>query len=152
MMKERTCKAFPSEDMNQESVREAGIHRLGQALASADDLIQSLAADAKEKAPGQNDSLCPDTRLQELDKLLWDTLCLFQEVPFYTAKNLEFFYTIKGYEMFVSRKDKSITRSTVLLTFHNALKMNRKASGPKALGTFGASYLYPIFQKIGVLI
>ena len=34
------------------------------------------------------------------DGLLWDTLVMFQRYPFHTAKNLEFFYIIKGNEMF----------------------------------------------------
>ena len=88
------------------------------------------------------------------DDLLWDTLVKFQRYPFHTAKNLEFFYIIKGNEMFVTRKDKSITKATVLLSFHNALSAqasNGRVSGPKKLGTFGASYLYPIFLFFGII-
>lgn len=94
--------------------------------------------------------------LQELsgeppDELLWSTLIQFQGYPFYTARELEFFYLIKGNEMFVSRKDKSITRASVVMAFHKALELGRVVKGPKKLGTFGASYLYPVFQKIGVI-
>ncbi len=88
------------------------------------------------------------------ETLLWNVLLLFQDVPFVTSKNLHFTYTIRGYEMFVSRKDKSITRSTVNLAFDMAVKLLREdlpISGPKKLGTFGASYLYPIFIHIGVI-
>lgn len=85
------------------------------------------------------------------DGLLWETLIKFQRHPFYTAKNLEFSYIIKGNEMFVTRKDKSITRASVMVAFHKALELNRVVTGPKKLGTFGASYLYPVFQKIGVI-
>ncbi len=83
--------------------------------------------------------------------LLWDTMIQFQGYPFYTAKNLEFFYIIKGNEMFVTRKDKSITRASVIAAFRKALELERVVTGPKKLGTFGASYLYPIFRKIGVI-
>ena len=90
------------------------------------------------------------------DDLLWDTLVKFQEYvlwyPFHTAKNLEFFYIIKGNEMFVTRKDKSITRASVMMAFHKALELGRIVTGPKKLGTFGASYLYPVFREIGVII
>ncbi|GFI43665.1 MAG: hypothetical protein HFG82_06975 [Dorea sp.] len=86
------------------------------------------------------------------DGMLWDTLVKFQSYPFHTAKNLEFFYIIKGNEMFVTRKDKSITRASVMVAFHKALELNRVVTGPKKLGTFGASYLYPVFREIGVIV
>ncbi|MCD7750725.1 MAG: hypothetical protein LUI10_03135 [Lachnospiraceae bacterium] len=83
--------------------------------------------------------------------VLWDTLLLFQDYPFYTAKGLKFTYTIRGGEMFVSRKDKSITRATVELAFRKALSLDGIVTGPKKLGVFGASYLYPVFIRIGVI-
>lgn len=92
--------------------------------------------------------------VSQLDDFLWDTLLLFQKYPFQTAKGLEFTYEIRGYEMFVDRKEKSITRATVNMAFHKALELQRtqgKVSGPKKLGTFGASYLYPVFIHIGVI-
>lgn len=89
-----------------------------------------------------------------LDNLLWSTLETFQNYSFFTAKKLEFSYVLKGYEMFVSRKDKSITKSTVILSFHKALAVQTRdgrVAGPKKLGTFGASYLYPIFLFLGII-
>ncbi len=88
------------------------------------------------------------------ETLLWNVLILFQDCPFTTTKNLQFTYAIRGYEMFVSRKDKSITRSTVDLAFGMAMKLLKSGdpiSGPKKLGTFGASYLYPVFIRVGVI-
>lgn len=85
---------------------------------------------------------------------LWESLLKYQGHTFYTAKHLEFTYTIRGKEMFVSRKDKSITRSTIDLAFEKALQVQEKeggVAGPKKLGCFGASYLYPIFLEIGVI-
>lgn len=93
--------------------------------------------------------------LERLEALLWETLCLFQSYPFLTAKKLEFSYIIKGNEMFVSRKEKSETRATVNLAFHKALSLQKagcRITGPKMLGTFGASYLYPVFKRIGVIV
>ena len=58
---------------------------------------------------------------------------------------------IKGNEMFVTRKDKSITRASVMMAFHKALELDRVVTGPKKLGTFGASYLYPVFCCLGVI-
>lgn len=91
---------------------------------------------------------------QYLGGLLWDTLLEAQQKSFQTAKKLEFTYTIRGNEMFVDRKDKSITRATIELTLKNALKLQlagEKVTGPKKLGTFGASYLWPVFMELGVI-
>ena len=85
---------------------------------------------------------------------LWAALSAFQGVHFYTARNLAFTYMIRGNEMFVSRKDKSITRATVEIAFQRAVKLQKNeglVSGPKKLGTFGASYLYPVFLHLGMI-
>lgn len=107
---------------------------------------------------GQQEALCLlqenlklGSQMVYLEELLWETLMLFQGDSFYTAKKLEFTYTIKGNEMFVSRKEKSITRATVNMSFRKAVAMDGFVSGPKKLGTFGASYLYPVFIKLGVI-
>lgn len=85
------------------------------------------------------------------EEALWDTLCALQNKTFRTAKGLEYTYTIKGNEMFVDRKEKSITRSSVNIAFKRTLELNRIVTGPKKLGVFGASYLYPIFLEIGLI-
>ncbi len=90
----------------------------------------------------------------EVEAALWNTLILFQEYPFSTAKGLRFYYTIKGNEIFFTRKEKSITRATVKLALEKAMELQEKGikiTGPKKLGCFGASYLYPIFVRICVI-
>ncbi len=90
-----------------------------------------------------------------LEDALWDVLVELEGKDFETAKHLKYSYSIKGYEIFVSRKDKSITRSTVNLSLWNAMELQKAGlpvSGPKKLKTFGASYLYPIFMEIGVIL
>ena len=79
-----------------------------------------------------------------LDRL-WEVMELYEDFPFYTMRNLEFTYIIKVNEMFVDRKEKSITKATVGMALGKALELGGIVSGPKKLGTFGASYLYPIF-------
>lgn len=69
-------------------------------------------------------------------------------------KNLEFVYEIRGNEMFVNRKDKSITRASISLAFEKALELQKTegtVKGPKKLNCFGASYLYPVFEKLGII-
>lgn len=82
---------------------------------------------------------------------LWDTLVAFSGKSFQTVKGLEFRYTIRGNEMFIDRKKKTITRSSIDLAFETAQQMKGQVRGPKQLGVFGASYLYPVFQKIGII-
>ena len=86
--------------------------------------------------------------------VLWNELRKLEGETFHTAKGLEYTYEIRGYELFVSRRDKSITRSTVNLTYRKAMDLLRAGEvvdGPKKLGTFGASYLFPIFLRLGVI-
>lgn len=85
------------------------------------------------------------------EQQLWTVMEAHQGCVFYTARNLRFRYTIKGGELFADRKQDSITKATVFMAFHKALAMNGNVAGPKKLGTFGASYLYPIFQRIGII-
>lgn len=82
---------------------------------------------------------------------LWNTIALFVGYPFRTSKGLKFKYTIHGGEMFVDRKEKSITRSSVEMAYLKALEMDGVVTGPKKLGVFGASYLYPVFVRLGVI-
>lgn len=83
--------------------------------------------------------------------ILWEVLILFQHYPFRTTKGLKFTFTIRGNEMFVDRKEKSITKATVGLALDKALALGNDATGPKKLGCFGASYLYPVFVRLGVI-
>lgn len=90
-----------------------------------------------------------------LDELMWNVMALFAGHAFRTARGLSFAYSVRGNEMFVDRKDKSITRATVNLAARTALRLQRECGivkGPKKLGTFGASYLYPVFIRIGVIL
>lgn len=89
------------------------------------------------------EKLNPDT--------LWECITLFAGYPFKTSKGLSFTYAIKGNEMFISRKKKSITRATVVLAYEKAIALGDIATGPKTLGCFGASYLYPVFVRLGVI-
>jgi hypothetical protein len=89
-----------------------------------------------------------------IETALWDTLALFQNYAFSTAKGLCFYYVMKGNEVFFSRKEKSVTRATVNLALKKAVELQNNGielTGPKKLGCFGASYLYPVFIRIGVI-
>ena len=49
----------------------------------------------------------------EEENLLWEQLIRAQGTAFRTAKGLPFTYVIRGNELFVSRRERSITRATV---------------------------------------
>ena len=87
----------------------------------------------------------------EQEAELWNMLTCLQGCAFLTAKGLRFTYKIKGGEMFVNRKSKSITQAAVFMAFRKAVELGGVVAGPKKLGTFGASYLYPVFVRIGVI-
>ncbi|MDO4274509.1 MAG: hypothetical protein Q4D16_12635 [Eubacteriales bacterium] len=54
--------------------------------------------------------------------------------------------------MLVDRKEKSITRATVELASIRDIDIGGEGmTGPKKLGCFGASYLYPVFIRLGVI-
>ena len=88
---------------------------------------------------------------QEQEAALWKLLLYLQGCVFLTSKGLKFTYKIKGGEMFINRKSKSITQATVFMAFRKAMELGGVVAGPKKLGTFGASYLYPIFVRLGVI-
>lgn len=88
---------------------------------------------------------------EQMENDLWHLLVRHEGCIFYTAKGLHFRYKVKGGEIFIDRKKDSITRATVNMAFQSALELDGNVSGPKKLGSFGASYLYPIFVRFGII-
>lgn len=80
----------------------------------------------------------------------WECLVRRQGEVFYTAKGLSFTYRVRGGELFVDRRSKSITRATVERAYRK-LKEDKahEIRGPKKLGVFGAPYLWAIFVSFG---
>lgn len=95
-----------------------------------------------------------DDNLEQTSEILWNAIILFEGYPFKTAKGLKYHYTIKGNEIFFSRKEKSVTRASVFMALETAIELHKNGisiTGPKMLRCFGASYLYPVFQRLGVI-
>ncbi len=89
-----------------------------------------------------------------LEETLWNALVKFEGYLFRTAKGLRYYYSIKGNEIFFSRKEKSVTKASVIIALETAIDLQKSGThitGPKMLHCFGASYLYPIFRKLGVI-
>lgn len=100
---------------------------------------------------------------ESAEQLLWEKIAALQGETLrtsgrYGSGGVEFTYTVRrdkkgGWrgELFISTKEKSITRATVMAAYRKAVELNGDVPGPKKLGTFGASYLYSIFQKLGII-
>lgn len=77
---------------------------------------------------------------------LWEKMKKAEHGVFRTKKGLEFGIEIRGNELFVDRRQKSITRASVNIAYRKWLA--DQDCGPKALGVFGSSYLWSVFREI----
>ena len=68
---------------------------------------------------------------------IWLLLQQHQGETFHTAKGLPFTYTIRGGELFVNRRRLEAAGEVI--------------TGPKKIGCYGASYLYPVLLALDVL-
>ena len=126
-----------------------GIYKMDELSLQAERLIRyrkrKAAVESLQKELNNSD---------KAKELLWNALIEFQQYPFKTAKGLNYHYEIKGNEIFFNRKNKAVTRSTVNIALDTALELkrnNKSVSGPKKLGCFGASYIYPIFKRFMII-
>lgn len=96
------------------------------------------------------------TVTNEKDDFIWSLILEHAGEEFLTARKLPFTYHQKisrtgeplG-ELIIDRKEKSITRNSILLAYEKALELMEAegcVSGPKKLGVFGASYIYPVLR------
>ena len=79
---------------------------------------------------------------------LWKKLERYQGKDFLTAKKLPFTYTIRGGEMFVDRRSKSITKATFARALEKIQEDPGKITGPKSLNVFGAPYILAIIRGL----
>ncbi|MCD8097627.1 MAG: hypothetical protein LUE31_06260 [Lachnospiraceae bacterium] len=75
---------------------------------------------------------------------LWEWLLQNEGQSFYTKKGLEFTYYIKGGELFASRRERSITRSTFEYALRRLRERPQEVTGPKSLNVYGAPYVYAL--------
>lgn len=90
---------------------------------------------------------------ENAEEYLWKAIVAFEDYLFETEKGLPFRYKVKGEELLFSREETSMTRATINESFKIAREVQKRegfVSGPNKLKTFGASYLYPVFLRIGV--
>ncbi|MCC8066435.1 MAG: hypothetical protein LIO94_04965 [Clostridiales bacterium] len=81
---------------------------------------------------------------------LWEKLVEHQGEPFFTVKGLPFQYRVKGGELFVDRRGKSITRATIIKAYERIQENPGEITGPKKLNAFGAPYIWAIFKQLKI--
>lgn len=126
--------------------------------------LEELSTNAERtKLYRDRKAVCQRLYENKNETVLWEAILLFQNYPFCTCgrgkrSGVKFTYKIKerrdgrlGGEMAVNRKEKTITQSSVFVAYRKALEMEGMVNGPKKLGVFGASYLYPVFIRLGVI-
>lgn len=84
-------------------------------------------------------------------ELLWELLLKHQNETFYTMKKLPFQYYIKGGEIFVDRRSKSITRATLKKALGKIKDDPENVTGPKSLNVFGAPYLWALLKAFEIV-
>lgn len=105
----------------------------------------------KRKQAVEQLQICKEASLECVEKYLWSTIEIFSGYSFTTVKGLRFRYAVNGNEIQINRKKKSITRSSVKVALKVTLEEKGNISGPKKLEVFGASYLYSMFLRFGLI-
>lgn len=82
---------------------------------------------------------------------LWQLLISHQDQTFYTMKKLPFRYHVKGGEIFVDRRSKSITKATLEQSLNKLKAAPEKITGPKSLNVFGAPYIWAILKTFEIV-
>ena len=86
-----------------------------------------------------------------MEEKLWEAIQAFAGYRFSTVKGLRFSYSVSGNELLMDRKKKAIVRSSVNVALQNCREHEWRVSGPKAMNVYGASYLYPMFLRFGLI-
>lgn len=79
---------------------------------------------------------------------LWRRITERQHQTFYTAKGLPFIYEIRGGEMVVNRKAKTITKATVGRALERMKENPAAVTGLKSLNVFGAPYILAVLRAL----
>lgn len=107
------------------------------------------SVDSPSKTRRKRGSLVLPPDQEQKFQSLWQEIVDAQGEEFYTMKGLPFQYEVRGRQIFVNRKGKAITESSLRLAFHQ-IEVG-EISGPHSLKTFGASYVWSIFKKFGIV-
>lgn len=90
---------------------------------------------------------------EEFYDQLWDTICAFQNVTFKCKGNETYTYEVHDDELELKGLNKVFCRNALNYSADKALFLRQHQSHvdrPERLGTIGASYIYPLFEKLGI--
>ena len=145
------------EIMEQTGLKRASVHAYLPYTKGNYNLPESPLNAERRRVYRKRIAVCEKLRREmdapDAEECLWDAIVAYAGYRFLTEKGLPLKYTVEGGEVFFNRKEKSVTKSSVMMAFKQARRIQEAegcVSGPKKLGTFGASYLYPVFLRIGV--
>lgn len=81
-------------------------------------------------------------------EIIWKEIEAHQGRVLYTKSGLPFAYTVKEKSIFIDRKKKTITKSTIEKAVEKLKEQGEAVTGPKSLGMFGAPYIWAIFMEL----
>lgn len=87
----------------------------------------------------------------EREARLWEEVIYLQGCLFTTLNGLDFTYQIRDEVMIINRKEETITRASILQIYSRVCECNGTNTGSKTIDIHGASYLLPIFRKMGLI-
>ena len=82
---------------------------------------------------------------------VWQLLTEHQSETLKKKKKLPFTYVVKGGELFVDRRSKSITKATFEQALNKLKENPQQITGPKSLNVFGAPYVWAIFKAFNIV-
>lgn len=86
-----------------------------------------------------------------LEETLWNTIKVFSGYFFETSEGKRFCYNVSGDEILVLKSRESITRADVTIALKEILKLNGVVESLQNMKVPGASYLYPVFLRFGLI-
>ncbi len=99
----------------------------------------TLTAERVRKYRKRKDAVCElamvlnNGNSEHIMETLWNTMIIFEGYPFKTAKGLRYYYTVKGNEIFFTRKEKSVTKASVFMALEIAIEFKPVSFPQKSL-------------------
>jgi len=95
--------------------------------------------------------LMPDHPNEEIEEALWKLIEFHQGCVFYTTKGLRFRYKVKDDKIMVTGIKSGISKVSLIEAWWNLVELEGMVKKPKMLGVRGCEYLYPVFERFGVI-
>ena len=108
--------------MKQTGLKRASVHAYLPYSKGSYNLSETTLYAEHGKAYRKRKNVCERLRWKldspDVEEYLWDAIVAFADYPFKTETGLPMKYTVEGGEIFFNRKEKSVTRATVMRAFN----------------------------------